>query len=149
MKEERRALGRRRIRRAFLVVASAMALLGAGCSKGGTASKGPPGPRPSSPAQVKIVSPTNGEVIVGSEVKIRVDLSGAKIVAATTTKISPDKGHLHVYLDNQIVSMNFGLTDDIGNVKSGMHVLRVEFVASDHLPFDPRVFTAVTFEVQQ
>jgi hypothetical protein len=77
------------------------------------------------------------------------DLSGAKIVAATTTNISPDKGHLHVYLDNQIVSMNFGLTDDIGNVKSGMHVLRVEFVASDHLPFDPRVFTAVTFEVQQ
>jgi len=142
-------LRRRRNRRAFLVVAAAMTLLGPACANGGTASKGSPGPRRSSPAQVKIVSPTNGEVIRGSEVKIRVDLSGAKIVAATTTNISPDKGHLHVYLDNQIVSMNFGLTDDIGNVKSGMHVLRVEFVASDHLPFDPRVFTAVTFEVQQ
>jgi hypothetical protein len=30
-----------------------------------------------------------------------------------------------------------------------MHVLRVEFVASDHLPFNPRIFTAVTFQVKQ
>jgi hypothetical protein len=91
----------------------------------------------------------NGEVVRGSDVKIRVALSGARIVPATTTHISPDKGHLHVFLDNQIVSMNFSTTDDIGNVKPGMHVLRVEFVASDHLPFNPRIFTAVTFQVKQ
>ena len=28
-----------------------------------------------------------------------------------------------------------------------MHVMKVEFVAADHLPFDPRVVSAVTFEV--
>jgi hypothetical protein len=121
-------------------------LLGAGCSKQGS----PAGaqPRPSSPAKLKILSPTNGEVVRGSNVEIQVDLTGARIIQATTTNISPEEGHLHVYLDNQLVSMNFSTTQDVGNVKPGMHVLRVEFVAADHRPFDPRVFTAVTFEVE-
>ena len=42
-----------------------------------------------------------------------------------------------MYLDNQIAAMNFSLNGTVGNVKPGLHVLRVEFVASDHLPFDP------------
>jgi len=125
-----------------------LALLASACSKGSDAAGGSPTPyvRPSSPATVAILSPTNGEVEHGSDVKIRVRLTGAKIVPATTTDIVPTKGHLHVYLDDQIVSMNFKLTGAIGDVTPGMHVLRVEFVASDHLPFDPRVFTAVTFQ---
>jgi len=125
-----------------------LALLASACSKGSDAAGGSPTPyvRPSSPATVAILSPTDGEVVQGSDVKIRVRLTGAKIVPATTTDIVPTKGHLHVYLDDQIVSMNFKLTGDIGDVTPGMHVLRVEFVASDHLPFDPRVFTAVTFQ---
>jgi hypothetical protein len=127
-----------------------IALIASTCSKGSSGSGGTPTPqaRPRSPARVEILSPTNGELIRSSDVKIRVDLTGARIVPATTTHIVPNRGHLHVYLDNQIVSMNFGLTDNVGNVKPGMHVLRVEFVASDHLPFDPRIFTAVTFEVK-
>ena len=134
----------------FTAGAVGMTLLAVACSKGVSAGRTQsPVPRPSSPAKVRILSPTNGEVVRGSDIKIRVGLSGARIVAATTTHITPDTGHLHVYLDNQIVSMNFSTTDDIGNVKPGMHVLRVEFVASDHLPFNPRVFTAVTFQVQQ
>jgi len=127
------------------------ALLASACSKGSDAIGGSSTPyvRPSSPAKVAILSPTNGEVVHGSDVKIRVQLTGAKIVPATTTDIVPTKGHLHVYLDDQIVSMNFKLKGDIGDVTPGMHVLRVEFVASDHLPFDPRVFTAVTFEARR
>jgi len=129
----------------------AVAVLAPACSKGSDAAGGTSTPyiRPSSPAMVAILSPTNGEVVKGSDVKIRVQLTGAKIVPATTTDIVPTKGHLHVYLDDQIVSMNFKLSGDIGEVAPGMHVLRVEFVASDHLPFDPRVFTAVTFEAKR
>jgi hypothetical protein len=128
----------------------AVALLASACSKGSDAAGGTPSPyvRPSTPAKVAILSPRNGEVVHGSDVKIKVQLTGAKIVPATTTHIVPTEGHLHVYLDDQIVSMNFKLTGDIGNVTPGMRVLRVEFVASDHLPFDPRVFTAVTFEAK-
>jgi hypothetical protein len=129
----------------------AVALISSACSKGGGAGTNSPTPydRPSSPAKVTILAPTNGEVVHGSIVPVRVRLVGARIVRPTTTHIVPTQGHLHVFLDNQIVSMNFSLSGRIGAVKPGLHVLRVEFVASDHLPFDPRVFTAVTFQVQR
>jgi hypothetical protein len=121
----------------------------AACSKSAGAGSGQtPITRPSSLAVLKILSPTNGEVVTGSDVKIEVSLKGARIVPATTTHITPDRGHLHVYLDNQLVGMNFATSDDVTGVAPGMHVLRVEFVASDHRPFDPRVFTAVTFQVK-
>jgi hypothetical protein len=134
-----------------LAVAVAVAALASGCSTGTDAAgaTSTPDVRPSSPAKVAILSPTNGQVVHGSNVQIRIRLTGARIVPATTTDIVPTKGHLHVYLDDQIVSMNFKLTGDIGDLKPGLHVLRVELVASDHRPFDPRVFTAVTFEAKQ
>ena len=45
--------------------------------------------------------------------------------------------------------MNYGLTQTIPDVPPGQHTLRVEFVASDHLPFNPRVFTGVVFVVKK
>jgi hypothetical protein len=144
-----RSAGRRSVRLAIAILA--VSLLASACSNGSdvVGHTSTPDVRPSSPAKVAILSPTNGQVVHGSDVRIRVQLTGAKIVPATTTDIVPTRGHLHVYLDDQIVSMNFKLTGDIGHVRPGMHVLRVEFVASDHLPFDPRVFTAVTFEARR
>ncbi|HKN48920.1 MAG TPA: hypothetical protein VJ010_01690 [Actinomycetota bacterium] len=141
--------------RTVLVVA-AIVLAGAltACSKGSAASPGgspsasSPAVRLSSTAQLAIVSPKNGQVIAGSSVDLRVSLKGARIVPATTTHLVPDQGHLHVFLDNQIVSMTFGLNQTIPGVSPGQHVLRVEFVASDHGPFDPRVFVSVVFEVR-
>jgi hypothetical protein len=136
------------------ILALAMpALLMVACSKGG-GSSGPnaqPSSRPSSTAKVEILSPTNGQTFQGSsvDVPIKLGLTGARIVPATTKDITPDTGHIHLYLDNQIVTMNFALTGDVPNVTSGQHILRAEFVASDHLPFDPRVFVSVTFVVQQ
>ncbi len=141
-----------RTRRLAIPLVTLAALAASACANGsGAASSGSPTPydRPSSPATVTILAPTNGEVVHGSTVPIKVSLKGAKIVRATSTDIVPTEGHLHVYLDNQIVSMNFSSTGTIGDVKPGLHVLRVEFVASDHLPFDPRVFTAVTFQMQR
>ncbi len=108
-----------------------------------------PQPRPSTTAKLAFVSPRNGETVMGSTVDVKVSLQDAQIVPATTTHVVPDQGHLHVYLDNQIVGMNFGLTDKISNVSPGQHVLRVEFVASDHLPFDPRDFVSVVFTVNR
>jgi hypothetical protein len=144
-----RSAGRRSVRLAIAILA--VSLLASACSNGSdvVGDTSTPDVRPSSPAKVAILSPTNGQVVHGSDVRIRVQLTGGKIVPATTTDIVPTRGHLHVYLDDQIVSMNFKLTGDIGDVRPGMHVRRVEFVASDHLPFDPRVFTAVTFEARR
>ena len=36
----------------------------------------------------------------------------------------------------------------IANLTPGQHLLKVEFVATDHAPFDPRVIVAVAFEVK-
>jgi hypothetical protein len=132
---------------ALLVLA---ALVLAGCS-GGTASAGSTRPtaRPSSPAKLSILSPSNGEVIKGSVVHVRLKLENAKIVPATTTHITPTTWHVHMFLDDRIISMNYQLDNTIANVTPGSHLLRAEFVASDHLPFDPRVFVQVTFEVKQ
>jgi hypothetical protein len=138
----------------LMVAATALALLGAACSGSGNAAPTSPptaaGPRPSSTGSVTILSPSNGQVFHGSSVNVpvKLELTGAKIVAATTTAIQPDEGHIHLYLDGQIVSMNFGLSADVSKVTAGQHILRAEFVASDHLPFNPRVITQVTFEVQ-
>ncbi len=106
------------------------------------------GPRPSSPAHVTIVSPANGAVVHGTSVPVHLELTGAKIVQTTTTHITPTEGHIHVYLDNAIVSMNYALDASLANVAPGQHVLRVEFVAADHAPFDPRVISNAVFTDQ-
>jgi hypothetical protein len=106
-------------------------------------------PRPSSTAKLTIVTPANGSVVHGSTVDLRLRLEGAKIVPATTQGIRPDRGHIHVILDGQLISMNYQLQDTIADVKPGPHLLQAEFVASDHAPFDPRVIAVTSFQVKQ
>jgi hypothetical protein len=107
----------------------------------------PLGPRPSSLATVAIAEPANGAAVVGANAHVVLQLTGATIVPQTTTAIRPDEGHVHLYVDDQLVSMNYGLEQDIP-VTPGTHVLRAEFVAADHAPFSPRVVSAnVVFTV--
>jgi hypothetical protein len=135
-----------RLRPVLIALASA-ALLGA-CSQPGTpaatAGSSPLGPRPSSPATVEIVQPASGATVTGTSVHVVLKLNGAEIVSATTTAIRPDQGHVHLYVDNILVSMNYGLEQDLP-VKPGTYVLKAEFVAADHAPFNPRVWSGEVF----
>ena len=133
-----------------LVIALLLSACGGGGSgDGGSPTSSPtPSPRPSSPAKLAIVSPTNGEVFHSGTVPVKITLEGARIVKPVTTHITPTKGHVHLLLDGKIVSMNYALDDELHDVKPGSHVLQVEFVASDHRPFDPRVIQAATFVVK-
>jgi Family of unknown function (DUF6130) len=147
-----------RFRRTRLVAACAVVALAAGaCSSNGSPPPGTTGSspttsvsadRPASTATLSIVSPTNGQVVHGTTVQMKVRLKGATIVPATTTDIVPDEGHLHVILDDQLISMTGETTQLLADLTPGQHLLKVEFVASDHAPFDPRVIAAVAFEVQ-
>jgi hypothetical protein len=138
---------RARFAAAIVAVAVGLAACGGGSAGDGSGSTAP-GPRPSSPAKVTIETPTNGESFkAGVTIPVKVKLTRARIVRRTTTHIRPTTGHLHLYLDNSLVSMNYQTTNELKGVKPGMHVMKVEFVAADHNPFDPRVVTAVTFEV--
>ncbi len=124
----------------------ALTLVVAACSQGSVSTAGAPaslGPRPSSPAHVEIVSPAANATVTGTTIHIVLKLTGATIVSQTTTAIRPDEGHVHLYVDNLLVSMNYGLEQDI-TVPAGTHVLKAEFVAADHAPFDPRVWSTET-----
>ncbi len=135
-----------------LIVATAFVLAACGSSddggSGATGATAPNSDRPSSTAKLSIVLPKVGEVVHGSNVDLRVKLQDAKLVPATTTHIVPDEGHLHVILDDTLISMTRGLEQTIPDVAPGEHRIMVEFVASDHAPFDPRVVSVVAFEVK-
>ena len=96
------------------------------------------GPRPSSPATVEIAEPAPSTTVRGDTLHVVLRLNGARIVTETTTNLKPDEGHVHLYVNNALVSMNYGLEQDLP-VEPGSTVLRAEFVAADHAPFSPRV----------
>lgn len=131
-----------------------MLVIGVLSACGGPGSSGSPsasatiGSRPSSPAVVRIVQPKNGATVTGSTLHIVLSLQNAVIVKQTSTDIRPDRGHVHLYVDNVLVSMNYGLVQDLP-VHKGTYVLKAEFVASDHAPFNPRVYSpTVVFTVK-
>ncbi len=108
----------------------------------------PAASRPSSPAVIAITSPTANAEISGPSAHVVISLENAEIVPATTTNIRPDQGHVHLYVDNVLVSMNYGLEQDLP-VHPGTYLLKAEFVAADHAPFNPRVWSPeVVFTVK-
>jgi len=120
----------------------AATLLTSGC--GGGASTGAAtstAARLSSTATVRIVSPASGAAISGTTVHVVLEVTGATIVHQVSTSVRPDEGHVHLYLDGSIVSLNSSLSEDIP-VHPGNYELHAEFVAADHLPFEPRVMSA-------
>jgi hypothetical protein len=134
---------------ATVLVALIVAACGAAPATAPPSSAAPSAPtasgnRPSSPAVVTIVKPTSGESVTGTSVHIVLSLTGAQIVSATTTNIQPDQGHVHLYVDNVLVSMNYGLEQDLP-VHPGTYVLKAEFFAADHAPFNPRVWSPEVF----
>jgi hypothetical protein len=108
-------------------------------------------PRPSSSAHLAILSPHSGEVFQAAgrslaTIPVRLRLTGGRIVAFTSTKLVPNEGHVHLFVDGALVSMSLALDKEV-LVPLGEHTIRAEFVATDHAPFDPRVTAAVSFRV--
>ena len=130
------------VRSAALFALLSVAILSGGCAPPASSpSTTPtPGSRPSSPAVVTILQPTPNQVITGRSVHVVLSLRNARIVPQTSTTIRPDEGHLHLFVDNVLVSMNYQLEQDLA-VHPGTYVLKAEFVAADHAPFNPRVFS--------
>ena len=105
--------------------------------------------RPSSTATVAIVTPAAGEVFHGNpaRVPVRIRLDGGRIVPFTSTKLVENTGHVHVFLDGSLIAMTTSLRRTI-DVLPGRHTITAEFVAVDHVPWDPRVRTSVRFDVE-
>jgi hypothetical protein len=102
--------------------------------------------RPHSTAHLEIRSPFSGEVLHGDPAVVPIELAlvGGRLVPSTSRKVVPNVGHIHVYLDGNLLSMSTSLRDQL-EVRPGHHVLDVEFVAGDHGPFNPPVSAKVAF----
>lgn len=97
------------------------------------------------PNSVQLILSSGGKPV--TDLGVRLDLRGAEIVDKTTTRIRGDQGHVHLYVDGKLVTMNYGLRERLPQLTPGQHVVQVEFVAADHAPFEPRVLTQAAFEV--
>lgn len=107
------------------------------------------GPRPGSTAQVEIVAPRPGTTITGGSFRLAVELEGGVLIDGASTDLRPNTGHLHVTVDDRLLSMTGGLDQEVdaSGLDPGTHSLTVEYVAADHGPFSPRVAAGTTFVV--
>jgi hypothetical protein len=120
-------------------------LAGAACN---SSSAKPQAQRPSTTARVAIVSPTAGQVVTGSTLHVVLQLTGGTIVpTSTATPMGNNEGHIHLLDNGSVISMAYGAQQDI-SLTPGPHLLEAEFVASDHLPFSPRVIASVHITAQ-
>jgi hypothetical protein len=103
--------------------------------------------RPRSTASLAFANPAPEQRVTGDTLDVVLHLSGGRIVQASSTNLTPDTGHIHVYLDDVLVSMTYGIEQQvpIGDLVDGRHRLEAEFVAADHAPFEPRVIATVVF----
>ncbi len=119
----------------------------AACSS--ASSSGSAGTRPTTPARLEILAPAPGAV-VGAHPTMRLRLSGARLVtaAASPAHLPTDQGFVHVYVDDKLVSITYGLSQKLPTLDAGAHTLRVQFVAVDHAPFANQVEAASQFSVK-
>jgi hypothetical protein len=128
---------------AALALAAFAVLTGCG---GSSSASGPA--RPACNAQLQILSP-QPNATVGPTPTLKFNLIGGTVVSATTGPISCAQGHIHVSVDNQLVSMAYGLTQTLpAPLTPGPHSLQAEYVAIDHKPFGTRVINKLLFQVK-
>src|SRR5205085_12085054 len=105
--------------------------------------------RPNSTARLEILSPAQGSS-EPAKVRVRLALHGGKLAALDApipSKLPANKGHVHLYLDGQILLIQ--TLDYTLDAKPGSHTLVAEYAAMDHGSFDPKVEAAVVFTVTQ
>jgi hypothetical protein len=103
------------------------------------------GNRPSTPVKITLVAPISGDVVHGTSVLVKVSVSGGVVTKVTTADITPTKGHVHLYLNNQLIFMQYTLQQSIAVHPGVEYSMYAEFVAQDHFPFSPRDVTPTIF----
>ena len=137
------------MKRIVAMTSAALLAVLVACGGGGTGTKASNTPstttRPASTGKVTILSPTPNQVIHGTVLHVKLQLTGATLVPTASAHITPDTGHIHVSIDGKIKSLLAGLNYDATGLTAGLHLLTIEFVAADHGPFNPRVEASVPF----
>ena len=105
------------------------------------------GARARSTASISFAEPSSGQIVTGEELDVKVRVEDGTVVPGSSTNLTADTGHIHVFLDGELLSMTSSQeeTIGIGDLPPGVHRLLAEFVAADHAPFDPPVTATVAF----
>jgi len=94
-------------------------------------------------AQVAITAPQDGAAVPANEpVVLTVDLTGGSLVSGPTDTTG---GHLHVFVDNKVQSMPSSLRIRVP-FEPGSHEVRIEYVDTQHLSFEPPVTDTITIQ---
>lgn len=136
---------------AVIALGALLSACGSGDTDQGTGTMSPtPSPSQSaltSDAKISVLAPTPGETVKGPNVTVRTKLEGGTLLSPDVMELRPDAGHIHVLLDGETVSQLGELEYVMKDVEPGQHILVVEYVAGNHLPFYPRIQQTVTFRV--
>lgn len=141
---------RRRVaRRALTLLLACIALSGCGSATTSTTVVLTPGASPTvgpthaepSPVKITILSPKNDEVIVGSTAHVTITVTGGTIDPTFSTNVSPTLGHIHLYMNSELVAMSYATATDISVDPGAEYSLYAEWVAADHGSFTPRDIT--------
>jgi len=141
------------VKKYLVAVLAGAAVLLTGCDGSATPTPSPtatPIPRPQSTATLAIVQPVPASVITTSTLHVEFMLTGGTIVATTSKNLTPDTGHIHLSIDGRVLQMNYQPSGDmpLQAFAPGPHLLQGEFVAVDHLPFNPRVIAKLVFDYE-
>jgi cytochrome c oxidase assembly factor CtaG len=97
------------------------------------------GPLPTTRTRLEVLTPLDGEVIASSALRVAVRLLEPAGASWTpVTEWSPTRGHIHISIDGRMLSMTWEPLLVLP-VSAGTHMVTMEYVASDHRPFSPRV----------
>ena len=111
---------------------------------------------------LKITSPKNGETIAGDTVKISYESTGAKIVPAADAK-AKEEAHFHLFVDRadfkpgveiprgmekEGIYHTAATSFEVKGLKPGAHKVIVVLSYNNHVPWEPLVTAAVTFNTK-
>jgi hypothetical protein len=103
---------------------------------------------PAPDVTVDILEPADGgAVAAGRTITLDVQINGGELTTDTESS-DPTKGHLHVFIDNELIAMPTTSTPDI-ELEPGEHVIAVEFTGADHRSFSPKIIDEVTVTAEE
>ena len=100
----------------------------------------------SSPATISIVEPQDGDTVPArEELILSVEIEDGELTTDTEAT-DPSLGHLHIYVDGQLVSMPSTEQPPIpaDRLPPGEHEITVEFTQANHEQFEPRILDEIT-----
>jgi Family of unknown function (DUF6130) len=87
---------------------------------------------------VAIIAPSNRDSVVANEpFDLIAEVVGGELTTAQQSG-DPTRGHLHVFVDDQLISMPNVPTQKV-ELEPGEHSIVVEFTTADHRSLEPRV----------